>query len=158
MALTLIGEDLFRDLVFQAQVAPRRRQHFNLHSNYADPCQRLLNAICFDSYIRPHCHRLDPKDELLVVLSGEVVCWRFDDSGRIASTQLLSSGGTVSAVMLSAYEWHTVTALSEAAIILEVKAGPFDASVAKSFAPWAPEEGTPDAERYLAQLRASFRR
>jgi len=48
--------------------------------------------------------------------------------------------------------WHTVVALEPGSILLEVKAGPFDPTEPKELAPWAPEEGSEMAERYLEEL------
>ena len=50
--------------------------------------------------------------------------------------------------------WHTVVALEPNSILLEIKAGPFDPTQPKEFAPWAPEEGSEMAERYLEELLA----
>jgi hypothetical protein len=42
--------------------------------------------------------------------------------------------------------------LVDESILFEVKSGPFDPSVAKEFAPWAPEEGTLESKEYAEQL------
>jgi hypothetical protein len=43
-------------------------------------------------------------------------------------------------------------ALSEGAVLFELKAGPFDPNAAKELASWAPVEGTPPAAQYLGKL------
>ena len=48
--------------------------------------------------------------------------------------------------------YHTVAALRPDTIIYEVKTGPYEATTDKSFAPWAPEEGTVEAQNYLSNL------
>ncbi|MFN7835777.1 MAG: WbuC family cupin fold metalloprotein, partial [Burkholderiaceae bacterium] len=48
--------------------------------------------------------------------------------------------------------WHTVIALESGSVLLEVKAGPFDPSMPKDLAPWAPEEGASNARPYLQDL------
>lgn len=146
------GRQFLAELVERATLSPRRRQHLNLHSDYSDSCQQLLNAICADSYIRPHRHILDPKEELLIVLQGEVVCWYFDDSGTVLDAVRMEAGGEFFAVRIQAHQWHTITACDATAVILEVKSGPFDPLKAKLLAPWAPEEGSPDAAAYLKCL------
>lgn len=146
------GRELLASLVERATSSPRRRQHLNLHLDHSDSCQRLLNAICADSYIRPHRHVLDPKDELLIVLQGEVVCWYFDDSGTVVDAVRMEAGGEFFGVTIHAHQWHTITACDAGAVILEVKAGPFDPLTAKLMAPWAPEEGSPGAPAYLKWL------
>jgi len=69
-----IDEALIVTLADQAAASRRRRQHYNLHADYADPCQRLLNFIWHDSYICPHRHAADPKEETLIALRGEMSC------------------------------------------------------------------------------------
>ena len=151
-----VDEPLLEDLVRQAAQSPRRRQHLNLHSSFADPCQRLLNALWQNSYIAPHRHIADPKEETLIVLRGELGFMAFDDDGTILGHRRLSAGSCNAAVVVVPGEWHTVVALSETAILLEVKAGPFDPSAAKEAAPWAATEGRPEAAAYLEDLRATF--
>ena len=48
--------------------------------------------------------------------------------------------------------WHTVIPLTPGSILFEIKAGPFDPSLAKEWAPWAPEEMTAESEIYLSKL------
>lgn len=151
-----VDEPLLDDLVRQAALSPRLRQHLNLHSSFADPCQRLLNALWQNSYIAPHRHIADPKEETLIALRGELGFIAFDDCGTIIGHRRMSAGGCNTAVVVVPGEWHTVIALSENAILLEVKAGPFDPSVAKEPAPWAATEGGREAPIYLEGLRAAF--
>jgi cupin fold WbuC family metalloprotein len=149
------------DLVFRAALSPRSRQHYNVHSGPHEPCQRLFNAIGMDSYIRPHRHLLDPRNELLVAVRGSFAVLKFDDRGVVAGAVRMSAGegapgaGRLAAgVELEPEDWHTVIALVPGSVLLEVKAGPFTASAAKEFASWAPEEGDAAASAYLQGLRA----
>lgn len=50
--------------------------------------------------------------------------------------------------------WHAVVALEDGCVLFEAKSGPYDPGAAKTFAPWAPAEGTDDAPAYLARLVA----
>ena len=52
--------------------------------------------------------------------------------------------------------WHTVIALESGSVLLEVKAGPFDPSLPKDLALWAPEEGADATLSYLDQLKKSL--
>lgn len=151
-----VDAPLLDDLVMRAAQSPRLRQHFNLHSSYADPCQRLLNALWHNSYIAPHRHIADPKEETLVAVRGDLCFVAFDDDGAIIGHRQLGAGGCNVAIVVAPGEWHTVVALSETAVLLEVKAGPFDPLVGKEAAPWAPTEGSPEAAAYLQGLRATF--
>lgn len=116
-----------------------------------------MNSIGTDSYIRPHRHSLDPKAETLVAVKGKFALIVFDDQGsprqiELFGTQLFGENLAVG-VELSPGLWHTIVALTAQAVLLEIKAGPFDPQAAKEFAPWAPEEGTDQARHYLHSLR-----
>lgn len=52
--------------------------------------------------------------------------------------------------------WHTVLALTEGAILLEMKAGPFQETAAKELAPWSPEDGTFEAVQYVKNLQEAI--
>jgi cupin fold WbuC family metalloprotein len=146
------------ELVDQASNISRRRQHHNIHTDYEDPCQRLLNAIEVDSYIRPHRHKLDPKVETLVALAGKFAVFLFDDDGIIVDATCIGSEKYKAQAMSFGLEiqpaaWHTVIALVPGSVLLEIKAGPFRPDAGKEFAAWAPEEGAPESVSYLQSLR-----
>ena len=144
------------DLTGKAKVSPRLRQHRNVHQSYQDASQRLFNAIEPGSYIRPHRHVSDPRDELLVAVRGLMALVTFDDRGAV--TNVLRFGtdrhGDEMAVgaEVSSSTWHTVIALEPGCVLLEVKAGPFDPNQPKDLAPWAPEEGSFSASAYLDRI------
>jgi cupin fold WbuC family metalloprotein len=139
-----------------AKASPRLRQHLNVHQSYQDASQRLFNAIEPGSYIRPHRHASDPREELLIAVRGVMAMVTFDDQGAV--TNVLRFGterhGDEMAVgaEVSAGTWHTVIALEPGCVLLEVKAGPFDPNQPKDLALWAPEEGTSAAVGFLRQL------
>jgi cupin fold WbuC family metalloprotein len=150
----------FLDLLSQqAEQASRQRQHKNIHQHYNESCQRLFNAIGIDSYIRPHRHSIDPKDECLIAVRGRMAVVVFDDIGQVS--QIIRFGAQVNeaqqaigvGVNLSAGVWHTVIAEVTGSILFEVKSGPFNPEQAKEYAPWAPAENTPDAIEYLMELK-----
>jgi len=152
-----IDAALLDALETRARASSRARQHLNLHADYADPCQRFLNAVLAHSYIRPHRHASDPKVETLFVMRGRFGVITFDDAGTVQSTTILSLGdGDASGIELASDEWHTVIALSPTAVLLEMKAGPFDPEAAKEMAPWAPPEDSAEAPAYLEMLRLRF--
>jgi cupin fold WbuC family metalloprotein len=144
------------DLTSQAKVSSRLRQHRNVHQSYQDSSQRLFNAIESGSFIRPHRHASDPRDELLIAVRGVMAMVTFDDQGTV--TNVLCFGterhGYEMAVgaEVSSRTWHTVIALETGCVLLEVKAGPFDPNQPKDLAPWAPEEGSADAQDYFNRL------
>ena len=135
----------------------RMRQHQNIHKDFHEPCQRLFNAIEPGSYIRPHRHVSVPRDELLVALRGLMALVTFDDGGQVQRIVRFGSekygSGLAIGVEIGPQTWHTVIALEEGSILLEVKAGPFDPAQPKDLAQWAPSEGSSEAQTYVNQLR-----
>jgi cupin fold WbuC family metalloprotein len=156
MKSKLFEAKFFDALTATAFNSPRLRQHRNIHVDYQDNCQRLFNAIEPGSYIRPHRHALDPRDELLVAIRGVMVLITFDNLGEVKNIVKLTTEkfdvGSCSAIEVSPLEWHTVIALRPGSILLEVKAGPFDPSKPKEPAEWAPPENSVEATKYLKYL------
>jgi len=158
MDVRIIRSEVLDRLADAASRSPRRRQHVNLHASFDEPCQRLFNAIGHDSYIRPHRHLADPKTETLIAVRGAAALVTFDDSGRMhevvafGATRDSSDGTGTIGVELAPATWHTVIALTRMAVVLELKDGPFNPNAAKELADWAPAEGSPGADRYLADL------
>jgi cupin fold WbuC family metalloprotein len=159
MTVKRFSPDFLGTLIEEAARSPRSRQHRNIHQSYEDPCQRFLNAIGMDSYIRPHRHSLDPKAETLVAVRGMFALVIFGGDGavqevvRFGTEKYGEAEGLSVGVDLPPGTWHTIVALVPDAVLLELKAGPFDSKAAKEPAPWAPEEGSVDALPYLQRLR-----
>jgi cupin fold WbuC family metalloprotein len=143
-------------LANKAKANPRLRQHKNIHICYQDPCQRLFNAIEPGSYIRPHKHVTDPRDEMLVAVRGLMVLVTFNNDGEVTEVVRFGSekygAECAVGVELPSGTWHTVVALVPGCVLLELKAGPFDPEQPKDLAPWAPEEGSDEAGVYLEYL------
>ena len=154
--MKVFSADYLNELTAQAHDNLRKRQHRNIHESYADPCQRLFNAIEPESYIRPHRHATDPRDELLIAVRGSMALVAFDEQGMVTEVVRFGTGkngeGFAVGAEVSANTWHTVIALESGCVLLEVKAGPFDPSQPKDLAPWAPDESGPNAKQYLERL------
>jgi cupin fold WbuC family metalloprotein len=157
--MKVFDSNYFENLTNQAKGGLRRRQHSNIHESYRDPCQRLFNAIERGSYIRPHRHAADPREELLIAIRGTMALFTFNDEGAIQGVLRLASdgygGNAVVGAEVPANVWHTVVALESGCVLLEVKAGPFDPNQPKDLAAWAPEEGTQEASIYLRGLEVA---
>lgn len=154
--MKVFSDDYLNELTAQAQGSPRKRQHRNIHESYADPCQRLFNAIEPRSYIRPHRHAADPRDELLIAVRGSMALVTFDDQGVVTGVVRfgVDRNGKSLAVgaEVPANTWHTVIALVPGCVLLEVKAGPFDPNQPKDLAPWAPDENSTQSTAYFQKL------
>ena len=149
--ITLISSYMMSKLYDEAKRLPRRRQNLNLHDSHKENCQRFLNAIHVDSYIRPHRHQRNKKKELLIALKGHFSLITFDNAGNFDTSYCF---GTESfqpnvGVEVPPSTWHTVVAMARNSILLEVKEGPFSPNISKEFASWAPEEGTKAAASFL---------
>lgn len=144
---------LIDGLLAQAQGAPRLRKNLNFHERAEHPCQRLLNAIVPGSYVRPHRHILENKDEFMVIVRGCLGVLLFDDSGAVTGKMKLEEGGLVRAVSIPTGVFHTAVALMPT-VIFEAKGGPYAPHLPEELAPFAPAEGSPEATVYLSQMEA----
>jgi cupin fold WbuC family metalloprotein len=139
-----------------AAASERRRKNLNLHDEYADPCQRLFNAIEPGTYIRPHRHLDPPKAECFVTVRGRMALFVFADDGTVDKVLMLGVGCDVQAVELPPGTWHSLVSLEPGTVFFEIKHGPYVPLSDKDFAPWSPAEGSPGATAYLATLVAGI--
>ena len=154
--ITLIDNDLLDAVAAAAQASPRRRKNRNFHPAEDFPCHRLLNGIEPGSYVAPHRHLDENKDETMLVLRGRVALVTFDDAGQPVQRAVLAAGSKCVGVDIGHGTWHTVFALAPGSIFLEAKAGPYLALSEAERAPWAPAEGAPAAASYLEALARLF--
>ena len=152
----LITRALIADVQAQAARSPRRRMNFNFHASMEENPHRLLNVMLRGTYVRPHRHLDPPKAESFVMLQGVARVFTFDDAGAVTASFRLEAGGDVMGVDLAAGLWHTVCAVTDCAVIYEIKPGPWSAATDKSFAPWAPAEGDARVAEYMARLLQSI--
>jgi cupin fold WbuC family metalloprotein len=148
---TLFDSKLLDDLAVRAAVAPRRRAHLNVHPTLEDPVQRLFVATMRDSYFRPHRH--PEKWELAIVLRGSFDLVTFDDDGRVTGRFTIGPRETAFGFQLPAATWHSWIPNEDGSIFFEVKQGPYDPATIAEPAPWAPEEGSPNASAFAEKLR-----
>jgi len=120
----------------------------------------MLNAIQPGSYIRPHRHLDPPKSESLILLQGMLGYVSFHDDGSLSEDDLLvlDAERGVYGCDIRPGVWHTIFALVPDTVIFEVKPGPYSPANDKDFAPWAPQEYSPEAAVFLTRLEDAFRR
>ena len=165
--IQLLTEELIGAVAEQARQSPRRRKNYNFHTGDGDNPHRFLNVILAGSYVRPHRHLAPPKSESFLVLSGHMAAFVFDDAGKVIAGHILGDGpfagrapsritdrAVARGIDLQPGVWHSVASLTPVAVCYEVKPGPWVPATDKEFAPWAPEEGSPEAAQYLASLIA----
>lgn len=116
----------------------RRRTSHCLHQSHDEPIQRMINAMAVDTYVRPHRH--PGLWELFTHIRGRALLLTFDDGGRVVD-RLTLSDGAVKVLEVPAGMWHSVVALSDDTVVMEVKSGPYIPTGPADFAPWSPPEG-----------------
>ncbi len=155
--LALMTRQRLDDAVQQSRKSPRGRIIAPLHRSLSDPLHRMLNATQPGSYVRPHCHFDPPKSEAWIVLRGTVLFVTFFEDGGIREHLVLDAESETFGVDLVPGHYHTLAALKPNTVIYEVKTGPYEETTDKSFAPWAPAEGTVEAQNYLRNLLEACR-
>jgi cupin fold WbuC family metalloprotein len=152
-----IDDGLLDAVTARARASARRRHMHLFHGDYADPVQRMLNALEPDSYVPPHRHFEGDRVEVFMALRGRLGVLEFDDTGAVCRALVLDPRGPARGVEIPMGTWHTIVALDPGTVAYEVKEGPYDPARAKEPAPWAPPEGDPRAPAYLARLREAAR-
>ena len=118
--------------------------------------QRMFNFLQPGTYIRPHLHPRPFASESLVMLQGSVGFLRFDEKGSVIESFVLDSTPGANVIDFEPQLWHSFVVLEPDTVLFEVKRGPYDITEDKTFADWAPEEFTPEAEAYLKTMEAHF--
>lgn len=129
--------------------SPRKRIIQPLHGHDDDTLHRMLNCMQPGTYIRPHRHLDPPKAESFILIRGALLQLIFDDDGTVTETFEIRAGSSVFGGDIHPGVWHTWIILEPDTVAFEVKPGPYVQVTDKDFAPWAPEEGTGEAEEFV---------
>ena len=130
--MKIVNAEAIAELLSRAAASPRKRMNLNLHAEQTDSVGRFLNAGIAGTYVRPHRHRID-RWELVTVLKGRFDVLIFTSDGVVKSRVVLGSQGA-SVAEIPGGEWHSVVFHAPAAVVLEVKAGPYEPQLDKEFA------------------------
>jgi cupin fold WbuC family metalloprotein len=152
--LFVLEQATLDEVISASRSSARRRIIAPLHRSQGDPLHRMLNAMQPGTYVRPHRHKAPPKAESWLLLRGEVLFFRFDEQGEVLDCVHLSASGPSIGIDLVPGPYHSLAALAPDTVLYEVKSGPYEQQSDKAFAPWSPEEGTREADHYLANLLA----
>lgn len=134
--MRLIDEHIIEKLFDNAMSSSRQRSHLLLHDTHDDKVQRLIIAMVLGSYVEPHYHELPHQWEMFVVIQGSVKVVLYNEDGSIKHSFYAGPQHKLSVVEFSPGDIHSVECISERAIMLEVKEGPFDINYAKTFPHW----------------------
>ncbi len=145
----MLDDKMFGQLLDEAVNSPRKRSHQNLHKTFDDPVQRLCIGLIKGTYVRPHYHPQENKWEMMLVLRGSVGVLLFDHSGAVEERLELSSAGPLTSVDILPGTYHSVFPLTDKAILLEIKEGPYTPFEPENFAAWAPVERDSGVEGFL---------
>ena len=148
-----LNDSLFEQLLLKAGDSPRKRSHYNLHDELSDPVQRLCIGLKKGTYIRPHHHPKSNKWELMLALKGSICLLLFDETAKVIERLVLSPGESLCGIELKPNTWHTVFPVTEEAILMEVKEGPYTATIESDFASWAPAEDEMTAEAFVKWMQ-----
>jgi cupin fold WbuC family metalloprotein len=143
-----------RQLAAAALKSERKRSHLLLHESHADSVQRLLVFLRQGSYIQPHRH--SSQWEMIVPLDGVMGLLLFSDDGAVTRRVEIRPGDT-SLLQIPAGVWHTLFSVSDEALLLEIKPGPFRPA---EFAGWCPGETEPESQsvvNWIPQARMGER-
>jgi cupin fold WbuC family metalloprotein len=152
-----IDESFISETSAKAQSSARRRMNYNFHQEDAATLQRMLNAMEPDTYIQPHKHENPDKVEAFFVLRGRILLIEFDEDGKIADHIILDPKTGNYGGEIAPKTWHTLISLEAGSVAYEVKDGPYDPSVDKNFASWAPAEGDKDCTAYNQKLLSELK-
>ncbi|MBN1571051.1 MAG: WbuC family cupin fold metalloprotein [Acidobacteria bacterium] len=153
--MMIINQQLVSNVADGAGSSARLRKNYNFHSDYADPVNRMLNALEPGTYIRPHKHESPDKCEVFIILTGKALAVRFDGAGEILDHAVLDHANGIYGIEFAPREWHTILSLAPGTVLYEVKPGPYAPIADKNFAPWAPAEGSPETAAYMKSLLAA---
>lgn len=122
-----------KTLFEQANYSHRKRAHLNLHASFDEKVQRLYIALLKGSYVEPHYHALAHQWEMFIVQSGVLKVTLHNKDGSIISSCLVGDEQDTQAIEFKPGDIHSVECISEQALMLEIKEGPFVQTVAKIF-------------------------
>ena len=150
--MRVIDQKLLDQLSDEARNNPRLRKNLNFHPGDEFCCHRLLNAMDPGSYIRPHRHLEQAKDESLVMVRGRMGVVSFNETGGVLNHVIISAAGSAVGVDVPHGLFHTVVSLEYGSVFFESKAGPYLPLTEEEMGGWAPAEGTAGTSSYLKTL------
>ena len=135
----------------------RKRIRLCAHSGIDDSLHEMLIVHGREAYVRPHKH--PGKTESVHIIEGTVDVIVFDDEGRIR--EIIRMGEIGSGLhfyyRMSKPIFHTLLIRSDVLVFHETTNGPFRRSDTV-FAPWAPDDGNPEAcIQYMREVARAAR-
>lgn len=150
-SVSVVDPEQIEALFSLADSLPRKRATLTLYTSPDQKTQTEINVILPGSYIRPHKYPNSSRTETSVPLSGSAQLVTFSDNGEISQNELLRVGMVA---RVEANTWYTLVAgFPFAAFEVKVYHAGYDKKKDEVLAPWAPQEGTKEADIYFENLR-----
>lgn len=143
-----LTDELVQLGILASRESNRRRIILPIHREQDAEVQRMINFLQPGTYIRPHKHPLKHATESLVLIQGSILFFTYDDSGEVLSKHNVESKPHSGVLDIEPGVWHSFKVLEPDTLLFECKRGPYDAETDKIFAPWAPEEGSAEADSW----------
>lgn len=141
-----LSDELIQQGIRGSRESDRRRIILPIHRVQNAEVQRMINFLQPGTYIRPHKHPLNHATESLVLIQGAILFFTFSDIGEVETKRRVDSKPLSGVLDIEPNVWHSFIVLEPDTILFECKRGPYDAETDKIFAPWAPEEGSDEAD------------
>ena len=148
----VLGSDEIETGLQASRSSQRRRMVLPIHRRQDALVQRLINFVQPETYIRPHLHPREHAVETIFLYQGSLEFIVFKDDGTIDAHYRLKAGSSSPMIDIEPNIWHSFLVLEPDTIVMETKRGPYDSQLDKSFAEWAPEEGSSGVPAYMNRL------
>jgi len=86
------------------------------------------------------------------LLRGKVLAVVFNDDGSIREHAILNQATGTLGIEFEENCYHMLTSLESGSVVYEVKEGPFTPHTEGNSASWAPKEGSPETNSFLAKV------
>ncbi|MFM5558203.1 MULTISPECIES: WbuC family cupin fold metalloprotein [Aeromonas] len=129
--MKVLESALLNQLYHDASGTERLRSHYMLHASHAEKVQRLLIAMLKGSYVEPHYHELPHQWEMFILLRGKIRVCLYSVTGAVSRDLIISENDSLPLIQFFPGDIHSVECLSDRALLLEVKEGPFEPQYAK---------------------------
>ncbi|MCU9564840.1 WbuC family cupin fold metalloprotein [Proteus mirabilis] len=123
--MKIYNNEYLSSLIENAKNSQIKRAHLNLHTSYDEKVQRLFIALTKGSYVSPHYHALRHQWEMFVVISGILKVLHYNSKGIVCSEILVGDNQPTKVIEFSPYDIHSVECISDTALMLEIKEGPY---------------------------------
>lgn len=144
--------DTLDEIVNTAKSSGRLRTNLNIHESAESAVQRLFLAFEPDTYIRPHRHPQANKQELFIILEGEIDLLIFNNSGDVTERIEMSAGKT-RAVEIPPDTWHSYICKQSGSLAIEIKEGPYIPITEEDFLSSVPAENSPGVGDYIQWMK-----